>query len=130
MSQVLFLSDPSQADVSPILGMANELIARGEKVTFFSSDEFKAPIEQIGADFKAYSQELNVFQSRKVVDEEEKPKSGLISALLEPMKFIDDILVQIRGLKFDYAVFSPSYPYANIITQLLGIPKTEQVLHH
>lgn len=130
MSQVLFLSDPSQADVSPILGMANELIARGEKVTFFSSDEFKAPIEQIGADFKAYSQELNVFQGQKVVDEEEKPKSGLISALLEPMKFIDDILVQIRGLKFDYAVFSPSYPYANIITQLLGIPKTEQVLHH
>lgn len=130
MSQVLFLSDPSQADVSPILGMANELIARGEKVTFFSSDEFKAPIEQIGADFKAYSQELNVFQGQKVIDEEEKPKSGLISALLEPMKFIDDILVQIRGLKFDYAVFSPSYPYANIITQLLGIPKTEQVLHN
>ena len=130
MSQVLFLSDPSQADVSPILGMANELIARGEKVTFFSSDEFKAPIEQIGADFKAYSQELNVFQGQKVVDEEEKPKSGLISALLEPMKFIDDILVQIRGLKFDYAVFSPSYHYANIITQLLGIPKTEQLLHN
>ena len=130
MSQVLFLSDPSQADVSPILGMANELIAKGESVTFFSSDEFKAPIEQIGADFKAYSQELNIFQGQKTVDEEERPKSGLISALLEPMKFIDDILVQIRGLKFDYAVFSPLYPYANIITQLLGIPKTEQVLHN
>lgn len=41
------------------------------------------------------------------------------------MKFIDDIVGQIRGLKFDYAVFSPAYPYANIITQLLGIPKTQ-----
>ncbi len=128
MSQVLFLSDPAQTDVSPILGMANELISRGEKVTFFSSDEFKAPIEEIGADFKAYNQEVNIFQAKKDADEEEKPKSGLISALLEPMKFIDDILVQIRGLKFDYAVFSPAYPYANIITQLLGIPKTEQAL--
>jgi UDP:flavonoid glycosyltransferase YjiC (YdhE family) len=130
MTQVLFLSDPSQADVNPILGMANELITRGEKVTFFSSDEFKAPIEQIGADFKAYNQELNIFQGKKAIDEEEKPKSGLISALLEPMKFIDDILVQIRGLKFDYAVFSPSYPYANIITQLLGIPKKEQATYN
>ncbi|MDQ0636608.1 UDP:flavonoid glycosyltransferase YjiC (YdhE family) [Pedobacter sp. W3I1] len=128
MSQVLFLSDPSQADVRPILGMANELITRGEKVTFFSSDEFKAPIEQIGADFKAYTQELNIFQGKNVMNEE--PKSGLISALLEPMKFIDDILVQIRGLKFDYAVFSPSYPYANIITQLLGIPKKEQTVYN
>lgn len=128
MSQVLFLSDPSQTDVSPILGMANELISRGEKVTFFSSDEFKTPIEEIGADFKAYNQEVNIFQAKKDAGEEEKPKSGLISALLEPMKFIDDILVQIRGLKFDYAVFSPAYPYANIITQLLGIPKTEQTV--
>ncbi|RBQ02650.1 hypothetical protein [Pedobacter miscanthi] len=128
MSQVLFLSDPSQADVSPILGMANELISRGEKVTFFSSDEFKSPIEEIGADFRAYNQEVNIFQAKNDTGEEEQPKSGLISALLEPMKFIDDILVQIRGLKFDYAVFSPAYPYANIITQLLGIPKTEQAV--
>lgn len=129
MSKVLFLSDPSQADVGPILSMVNEMITRGEQVTFFSSDEFKAPIEQIGADFKSYNQELNIFQGEKVVDEE-KPKSGLISALLEPMKFIDDILVQLRGLKFDYAVFSPSYPYANIITQLLDIPKAEQAVYH
>lgn len=129
MSKVLFLSDPSRADVSPILSMANEMITRGEQVTFFSSDEFKAPIEQIGADFKAYNQEMNIFQGEKAVGDKEKPKSGLISALLEPMKFIDDILVQLRGLKFDYAVFSPSYPYANIITQLLDIPKTEQAVY-
>jgi UDP:flavonoid glycosyltransferase YjiC (YdhE family) len=128
MTQVLFLSDPSQADVRPILGLANELITRGEKVIFFSSDEFKQPIVEIGADFKAYTQDLNIFGDKEIAVEGEKPKSGLISALLEPMKFIDDILVQIRGLKFDYAVFSPSYPYQNIITQLLGIPKTEQAV--
>ena len=130
MSQVLFLSDPSHADVSPILGLANDLITKGEKVTFFSSNEFKGTIEEIGADFKAYNQELNIFGDKEMAGEEEKTKSGLISALLEPMKFIDDILVQIRGLKFDYAVFSPSYPYQNIITQLLGIPKTEQAVYN
>jgi len=122
MSQVLFLSVPSESDVQPNLGLASELITRGEKVTFFSSDEFKQPIENIGADFKAYTGDLNVFSK---TEDDKKPKSGLITALLEPMKFIDDIVVQIRGLKFDYAVFSPAYPYANIITQLLGIPKTE-----
>jgi len=130
MSQVLFLSDPSQADVRPILGMANELITKGEKVTLFSSKEFKGPIEEIGADFKAYTQDLNIFGDKEIAGEEEIPKSGLISALLEPMKFIDDILVQIRGLKFDYAIFSPSYPYQNIITQLLGISKTEQAVYN
>ncbi|TCD11681.1 hypothetical protein EZ449_05335 [Pedobacter frigidisoli] len=122
MSQVLFLSVPSQSDVNPNLSLASELITRGEQVTFFSSNEFKQPIENIGADFKAYSKDLDVFNN---TGDNEIPKSGLITALLEPMKFIDDIVVQIRGLKFDYAVFSPAYPYANIITQLLGIPKTE-----
>jgi len=122
MSQVLFLSVPSQSDVNPNLSLASELITRGEQVTFFSSDEFKQPIENIGADFKAYNKDLDVFNT---TEDDEKPKSGLITALLEPMKFIDDIVVQIRGLKFDYAVFSPAYPYANIITQLLGIPKTQ-----
>ena len=125
MSQVLVLSSPSQQDVDPILGFASELITQGEKVTFFSSDEFKASIQNIGADFKAYNQDLNIF---KVDEQDDKPKSGLISALLEPMKFIDDIVVQIRGLKFDYAVFSPSYPYASIITQLLGISRTQQMI--
>lgn len=125
MSQVLVLSSPSSQDVDPILGFASELIIQGEKVTFFSSDEFKTSIQNIGADFKAYNQDLNIF---KVDEQNDKPKSGLISALLEPMKFIDDIVVQIRGLKFDYAVFSPSYPYASIITQLLGISRTQQMI--
>jgi UDP:flavonoid glycosyltransferase YjiC (YdhE family) len=128
MTQVLFLSDPSQTDVNPILGLANELITKGEKVTFFSSEEFKQPIVEIGADFKAYTEDSNVFREKESANEEGQSKSGLISALLEPMKFIDDILVQIRGLKFDYAVFSPAYPYANIITQLLGIPKTKEMV--
>jgi len=125
MSQVLVLSSPSSQDVDPILGFASDLITQGEKVTFFSSDEFKTSIQNIGADFKAYNQDLNIF---KVDEQDDKPKSGLISALLEPMKFIDDIVVQIRGLKFDYAVFSPSYPYASIITQLLGISRTQQMI--
>ncbi|KLT64541.1 hypothetical protein [Pedobacter sp. BMA] len=121
MSQILLLSSPSQDDVNPILHLASELINRGEQVTFFSSDEFKRPIEDIGAEFKPYSKELDAFNKNA----EEKPTSGLITALLEPMKFIDDIAVQIRGLKFDYAIFSPDYPYASIITRLLGIPRLQ-----
>lgn len=121
MSRVLFLSNPYDTSAEPILSFADELIHSGKEVTFFSSNEFKNPVEGIGADFKPYAQDLNIFNNK----ENEEPKSGLISALLEPMKFIDDIVEQIKGLKFDYAVFAPAYPYANIITQLLGIPKTQ-----
>nr|WP_199156715.1 macrolide family glycosyltransferase [Pedobacter sp. ASV2] len=120
MSHILFLCIPSHGHVNPVLGLASELINQGEKITFFSSDEFKKSIEGIGADFKCYKEDLNIFQKKNNVDE--KPTSGLVSALLEPMKFIDDILVQIKDLTFDYIVFSAAYPYANVIAQVLQIP--------
>ena len=123
MSRVLFLSNPNDPARGQILSLANDLIHNGKEITFFGADEFKKPIEGIGADFKSYNQELDIFKRKN--SDETAQKSGLITALLEPMKFIDDIVVQIRGLKFDYAIFSPAYPYANIITQLLGIPKTQ-----
>lgn len=119
MSHILFLCIPSHGHVNPVLGLAGELINQGEKITFFSSDEFKKSIEGIGADFKCYKQDLNIFQKKNT---DEKPASGLVSALLEPMKFIDDILDQIKGLTFDYIVFSAAYPYANVIAQVLEIP--------
>lgn len=125
MPQVLVLSDPTQDKGDPVIDFASGLITQGEQVTFFGADEFKEPLENMGAAFKSYNKAIHVFETN---EESEKPKSGLISALLEPMKFIDDIVVQIRGLKFDYAILSPSYPYADIITQLLGISRTQQMI--
>ncbi|MCX2573613.1 glycosyltransferase [Pedobacter sandarakinus] len=123
MPRVLFLSNPHDESAKPMLGIANELLHKGEEVTFFGDAVYKEPIEEIGASFKSYSQTLTTFN---VIDEDSKgQKSGLITALLEPMKFIDDILGQLRGIKFDYAIFSPAYPYANLITQALGISKSQ-----
>ena len=45
MSKVLFLSIPSHGHMNPMMGLANELVSQGEEVTFFSSEEFKKPIE-------------------------------------------------------------------------------------
>ncbi|WP_316802299.1 macrolide family glycosyltransferase [Pedobacter nototheniae] len=121
MSHILFLCIPSHGHVNPVIGLAGELINQGERITFFCSDEFKKSIEGIGADFKCYKEDLNIFQKKNGTPDE-KPTSGLVSALLEPMKFIDDILVQIKNLEFDYIVFSSAYPYANVISQILDIP--------
>jgi len=126
MKQVLVLSNPTQNEQHPMLDLTTELIRNGEKVTFFGDTTLQTPVKNIGADFKTYTQEVDIFNN--IPEEGEKPKSGLISALLEPMKFIDDIIVQIRGLTFDYVILSPSYPYANIITKLLGISGTQQII--
>lgn len=123
MSNVLVLCIPSHGHVNPVLGLAAELINKGEKVTFFCSAEFRKSVEEIGADFKCYKEDLNIFQktddkSSKV----KKGKPGFLAAILEPDKFIDDVLFQTKDLKFDYIIFSSAYPYANLIARKLNLP--------
>ena len=129
MANVLFLSIPSHGHMNPTMGLASALINQGEKVTFFSSNEFKKPLEELGADFKCYKEDLNIFQKKQpdpnvtAYDEKKaKPATGLIGALLHPGKFIDDVLEQIQGSTFDYIIFSAAYPYAQVIAQILNIP--------
>jgi len=118
MSNVLVLCIPSHGHVNPVLGLAGELIDKGEKVTFFCSAEFKSAVEETGADFKCYKEDLNIFQSGK----QKKGSPGFLAAILEPDKFIDDILLQVSDLKFDYIVFSSAYPYASLIARVLNLP--------
>jgi len=126
MSKVLFLSIPSHGHMNPMMGLADELVNQGEEVTFFSSEEFKKSIEELGAEFKYYKEDLNIFQKKEEKPTEDsskkKPLTGLASALLHPEIFIDDLLKEIQGLKFDYIVFSAAYPYAKLISQILQIP--------
>lgn len=126
MSKVLFLSIPSHGHMNPMMGLADELVNQGEEVTFFSSEEFKKSIEELGASFKCYKEDLNIFQKKeeKPSDDQsqKKPIKGLAGALLHPEIFIDGILDQIQDLKFDYIVFSAAYPYAKLISQILQLP--------
>lgn len=114
MSKVLFLSIPSHGHMNPTIGLAAELIRQGETITFFSAEEFKTAIEEIGAEFKCYKEDLNLFQK--------KTSGGLATAFLQPEKFITNLLDQIAAIKFDYIVYSAAYPYANAIAQILKIP--------
>lgn len=129
MSKILLLSMPSHGHMNPLLGLAAQLIKKGEEVTFFTSVEFKGAVEGIGAKFECYKEDLNLFKKRppappdsSITTETQKPKPGLVGAFLNPGKFIDAILDDIKGQKFDYLICSAAYPYATVIGQILNIP--------
>ncbi|GAA3958272.1 macrolide family glycosyltransferase [Mucilaginibacter dorajii] len=129
MSKILLLSMPSHGHMNPLLGLAAQLIKKGEEVAFFTSVEFKEAVEEIGAEFEYYKEDLNLFKKRTAAPpdsspaaETQKPKPGLIGAFLNPVKFIDAILDDIKGRNFDYLVCSAAYPYATVIGQILNIP--------
>jgi MGT family glycosyltransferase len=56
MSRIVFLNSPAYGHVNPTLPVVQELVRRGEQVTYYNAEEFRAVIEQTGATFAAYPQ--------------------------------------------------------------------------
>lgn len=106
MSRILFLSIPSREHMNPLLDLASELVSQGDDVVFFSSEEFKLSVQNMGAQFVAYKEDMNILPAKPLL----------------PTNFVDDVLSQIRSYKFDYIVYSESYPFASVIARILDIP--------
>lgn len=118
MANVLFLSIPSHGHVNPSLGLVSELVRQGEKVIYFSSDEFKEKIERTGAVFKRFNEDLNLFGTDDM--------GGLLDSLHRVIKasssIIEDIFHQTADLKLDYMIYSTAFPFGEVIAGILRIP--------
>lgn len=125
MSKALFLNNLGHGHVNPTLGLVNELIKRGEKVTYFCSEDFKEKIESTGAVFKVYQGESNPLKGKYNISGGWSITKFLnyINEILDSSeKIIKDILYQIKDIKFDYIVYGSMFPFGNIIAQILKIP--------
>jgi UDP:flavonoid glycosyltransferase YjiC (YdhE family) len=97
--------------MSPTLDLASELINQGDDVVFFSSEEFKLSVQNAGAQFVAYKEDMIILPAKQLL----------------PTKFVDDVLSQIRNYQFDYIVYSEGYPFASVIARILDIPSVSSV---
>ncbi|WDV48103.1 glycosyltransferase [Clostridiaceae bacterium M8S5] len=64
--KILFVNIPYTGHIIPTLGLAEELIRRGHKVSYILSEDWRSKIEAIGADFIPYNEKM------KTSDEIEK----------------------------------------------------------
>ncbi|MBS1779428.1 MAG: glycosyl transferase [Bacteroidetes bacterium] len=119
MSKVLFLSVPAHGNVNPTLGLVNELVLQGEEIIYFSSDEFKEKIEQAGATYKRYIEDLDIF--KMYLDSENGP-DPMHRVIRSADKIIADILQQTEGMRFDYMIHSAAFPFACAMKQILKVP--------
>ena len=118
MSNVLFLAAPSHGHVNPTLGLVDELVRRGEHVTYFASEPFRERVEATGATFKAYAHDLDLFKG--------PPAPGRRSAMLDVFGHgadaIADIFAQTQYHRFHYLVHSAPFPFAKPMARLLEVP--------
>lgn len=115
MSKILFLIKPANGHVNPTLGLVDALVKQGEQVIYFCSEEYRDRIETSGAVFKNCGD--NKFSGKS----NSNPFINHINEVLND-EILQNILEQIKGIKFDYIVQSSMFPLGNIVSQILKIP--------
>jgi MGT family glycosyltransferase len=120
MSKVLFINGPAHGHINPTLSLVEELIRRGEEVTYFCTEGFRTKIENTGANFKSYD-DLIENQLQQLV--------GLthpfdkISILIQSSELlISNILKQVEGGHFDYIIHDSFLGSGNILGEILKLP--------
>lgn len=115
MSKYLFVNVPAHGHVNPTLAVVQELVARGEQVVYYLSEEFRAVIEATGAEFHAYElQQMKEFMAA--------PKLPLPLFLASISGDVADSLLEpIRAEQADILVYDMMCFWGKILAQILDI---------
>jgi MGT family glycosyltransferase len=118
MSRVCMLGHPAAGHTNPTLPIIAELVKRGERVTYFSSEPFRTRVEQTGAEFRAYGAhelfERNLSRGGML---------GGMAGLIETAEAIlPGLLEQVRALRPDYLLLEAHAVWGNLVAQIMGIP--------
>ncbi|WPC42713.1 macrolide family glycosyltransferase [Clostridium sp. JS66] len=109
MSNALFITMSGTGRVNPTIFLVEELIARGEKVTYISSEEFREKIEKTGAKFKGIKNLSNSKDSK---------------VPMVPINIFQEILELVFNAKekFDYIIYDSNFIIGNEVGRVLKIP--------
>lgn len=119
MSTTAVLCYPTHGHVAPKLAVVEELVRRGERVVYYSTERSRARIEATGAEFRAYSYPYAAFDPTP-------PTEGLFSDMERLIKLtkqmLPDLLADLRALQPDYLLLDSKSVWGNLAGQILNLP--------
>lgn len=122
MGKGVFLNVSAPGHVIPTLGLVAELVARGEKITYFEVPPFQAEIESFGATFRAYPP----IQPYPGPGGENQYYLAPVSAWCA-REWVPQLLEAVRAEQPDYIVHDSLCLWGKIIAQVLGVPAVASV---
>lgn len=119
MSTTAVLCYPTHGHVAPKLAVVEELVRRGERVIYYSTERSRAKIEATGAEFRAYDYPYAAFDPTP-------PTEGLFSDMERLLKLtqlmLPDLLAALRELQPDYLLLDSKSVWGNLAGQILQLP--------
>jgi len=109
MKNIAFFCIPAHGHTNPMLPVASELVKRGNKVRFYSFDEFKEKIDKTGAEFVSCSKFLPELSEK----EQEKIKN-----VSQTEMSLQDIRITLKMNDFldgEFKSFKPDVVYTDSV---------------
>ncbi|AEI45825.1 macrolide family glycosyltransferase [Paenibacillus mucilaginosus] len=124
MAHVLMINLPAEGHVNPTVGLVKELTARGERVTYYCTEDFKERLEGAGAvvrTYKNYHQELMGAGRPGAEGFDARQMMNFMLHGAELM--VKGILPEVRQESYDYVIYDSMCVAGWIIADILGLPK-------
>jgi MGT family glycosyltransferase len=118
MSTVVVLSLTSSGHINPTLPLISELVRRGEQVTFYGIEQFRAIIENTGAEYKSYS------HPEYLIPKTHQGEFFSVMAHFAKATQVNlpALLRELKQAPPDYILLDAMCIWGNLIQQILNVP--------
>jgi MGT family glycosyltransferase len=129
MSKIVYISAPAHGHVNPTLPVVKELIARGEEVIYYNTEEFRSKIESTGAIFRPYPETALTSTAISTVLESGNLANVtvLLLSVTEPLTTF--LLDRLPDENADLIVFDSLAIWGKIAANRLGIRAAGSITH-
>src|SRR3954451_10150856 len=126
MAKYVFLNMPARGHVNPTLAVVQELVRRGQEVSYYLTEEFRAVVQATGAVFQPYESKLQgvptISPSFRSVEGASTGSVGPLF-LLEDMRFVPpQVIDRIRAEQPDVIVYDFMCSWARTVIDELHVP--------
>jgi MGT family glycosyltransferase len=118
MATILFFNHPAHGHTNPTLPLVTELVRRGERVIYYSSEDFQQAIEQTGATFRSYGEAFPFDAARAP----ENQFTVLLEHLQASKLILERLLPSIRAERPDAILYDQLAVWGPYLAQILNVP--------
>ncbi len=125
MATYVFLNIPAHGHVYPTLAVAHELVQRGEKVIYYLTEDFRAPVEATGATFRSYQSQMGKIKppaNFNFSKNNYSPNTLPFMMVDESARVLPQVLESIRAEEPDYILYDMMCLWGKIVARALHIP--------
>lgn len=125
MARVLFINPGPSGHINPTAALCKELVARGEEIVYYASDQFQDKLNDTGVEIRTFNTDEMIEAFR------EFGKDNLYQVVNGLLNTVDMMLPRLieetKDEHYDYMIYDSMFGCGRLLAQKLNIPAISSV---